>query len=209
MSLPILDKKYKETLPEIVNGLPAEILTDDESGSFIEALRKKSRRSKKFKIGKNGLYPEEEVSIAKWWISRNNSLNTSDLIRDKEDGRDKARILLQKAREIQLQIILVLETLALEISASKAVTKKDGPEEVAQNQINLVKEQKIKKPKDLQILLDLLIDRLCIWQSMNNEEVGVARNENQAANRNSGKTWNKEPAPNNLRDFCVDVVLPL
>lgn len=205
LNLPVLDKKYKETLPEIVNGLPAEVLTDDESGAFIEALRRKSRRSKKSKIGKNGLYPEEEISIAKWWISRNNSLNVSDLIRDKEDGRDKARILLQKAREIHLQIILVLETLALEISASKAGTQQNGPEDVAKNQIGSVKEQKTKKPKDLQILLDLLIDRLCIWQSMNNDEVVVAMNEKENTNRNSGK---QESGPSNLRDFCIDVVLP-
>lgn len=209
LNLPVLDKKYKDTVPEIVNGLPAEVLSDGECGAFIDTLRKKSRRSKKSKIGKNGLYPEEEVDIAKWWISRNGSVNLCDLAREKEDGRDKARMLYQKQREIQLQIILILEILALEVSVSTAGIKQNDMKDGAEGRVDPAKGQKPKKLKDVRISLDLLIDRLCIWQSTNNEELGAARSENETEHGNSNRPWIQESETSILRDFCVDVVLPL
>lgn len=204
-----MDKKYKETLPEVVNRLPTEGLTDDESGAYVEALRKKNRKPKKCKIGKNGLYPDEEINIAKWWMNRHSPFCAYGSVRDKENGCDQTRILLQKAREIQLQIILVLETIALELSVSITAIKRDGHENVVRDQIDPAKVHKPKKAKDLQVLLDLLIDRLCIWQSMNYDEVETAKGENKETHTSLGRSWNHQPGLSNLRDFCVDVVLPL
>lgn len=209
MGLPVLDKKYKETLPEVVNGLPTEGPTDDESGAYVEVLHKKNRKPKKCKIGKNGLYPNEEINIAKWWMNRHSPFNPCGPVRDKENGCDQTRILLQKAREIQLQIILILEIIALELSVSTTAVKQDSYENVAKDQVVSAKAQKPKKAKDLQILLDLLIDRLCIWQSMNYDEAETAKGENQESHTSLGRSWNQEPGLSNLRNFCVDVVLPL
>lgn len=209
LSLPTLDKKYRESLPAIVEGLPEDALSDNENGALIEALQKKSRRSKKYRIGKDGLYPEEEINIAKWWMSRKSSLNIRDLLQGGEDHSKKTRLTLQRVRETQMQIILVLETLALEILAPTQIISQDSQEHVSENQVDSEKKKKPRKAKDLRIFLDLLIDRLCIWQSMNTTEDSSTRNEEVTAPQELKKASNQPLEPNNLQTFCVDVVLPL
>jgi DNA replication regulator SLD3 len=204
-----MDKKYCETLPNLVKGLPTAALSDDENGAVMEATRKKPRKSKSGKkIGKNGLYPEEELNIARWWISRKTSADVQDSIICREEYI-KARVLVQRAREIQLQIILILETLALEISMSEIKPEAMSSQTLDKDHLDQFQKPKPKKPKDLNTLLDLLVDRLCIWQSMNADEAESSPKGKHEAAQQTSKAVDNSSRLNNLRAFCIDVVLPL
>lgn len=203
-----MDKKYSETLPDLVKKLPMGALSDDENGIVIEAFLKKTRKSKKCTIGKNGLYPEEELNIARWWISRKTTYDIQDTAMNGEESI-KARVSMQKAREIQLQIILILETLALETSAPEIKLEAFSSQALSKDQHDPNQKQKPKKPKDLNTILDLLVDKLCIWQSMNTDEAESSSNGNiEVAQKRSNGTDHSSRL-NSLRVFCVDVVIPL
>lgn len=200
-----MDKKYREALPNIVKELPTSVLTEDEIPSIVSSQGRKDRKSKKGKVRKDGLYPGEEASITRWWLSREKPSMISDSSNGKEDSI-RAILLEQRARETQLQIILVLEILALEASVLEPLANQETPPTIAlEQESNLNKKSKAKKSQDLNTLLDLLVDRLCIWQSMNVDEAKGAPPAEASASQPGGKASDKV----HLRDFCVDVVLPL
>lgn len=208
LNLPILDKKYRETIPDLVKKLPIAALSDDENGALVEAFCKKPRKSKKRTIRKNGLYPEEELHIARWWISRKTATDIQDITICGEDSI-KARISMQKAREIQLQIILILEILALESSTPEIKIEGISSQALGEDHQDPSQKQKSKKPKDLNTMLDLLADKLCIWQSMNTDEAENSSNGNVEAPQRKSNRTDQSSRLNSLRVFCVDVVIPL
>lgn len=203
-----MDKKYGETLPNLVKKLPMATLSDDENGAVVEALQKKPRKSKKCTIGKKGLYPEEELNIARWWISRKTATDVQDTAICQEESI-KARVLMQRAREIQLQIILILETLALEISMPEIKLENIPSQALGEDHHDPTRKQKSRKPKDLNTVLDLLVDRLCIWQSMNTDEAESSSNGDIETPQKRSNGTDQSSRLNSLRVFCVDVVIPL
>ncbi|KAL8799769.1 MAG: hypothetical protein Q9182_005635 [Xanthomendoza sp. 2 TL-2023] len=161
--LPMLDKKYRETLPSLITKLPCSNISEDERNEVLAKCKKNSRKSRKEKMGKNGLYPQEEVDVLNWWldhVSFGPACESSDLMAE----MTRATILEQRTRETLLQIILVLEVLALETVLPIAFVEKDPKTELA-NVEPSTKKAKAKKSIDLSLLLDFLIDRLWIWQS--------------------------------------------
>ena len=201
MPLPIMDKKYRNTIPSLVKDMPFHLLSEDDGASFL-ASRTKIRRSRKNKIGKNGIYPNEEANIAKWWTSKDVSSVVCDTLEAREECT-RTILLEQRSRETELQVILILETLSLEAltpissislnaSESREFTTK-GDKEIA---------RKPKKPQNLENLLDLLIDRLSIWQSVTVE--GEKSGEGQAA-----RVEEEDKKVNHLDQFCVDIIIPL
>ena len=205
-----MDTKYRKVLPELIIGLPFDSLSDDECKMVIETIGKRTRKSKKTNVGKNGLHPGEEANIARWWLSGGFSSIACDPANIKEEAT-RAAVLEQRARETQMQIILSLETLALEsLATSQAVENlaptdsiegDDGP----QNK----NKKKPKKPQDLSTLLDLLVDRLCIWQSMSVDETKTSNAEDRPESQHGATIAAKAAGSDHLRQFCVDVVLPL
>ena len=207
LDLPLMDKKYKETLPEIIKDFPFAPLSDGEGAPIIAEIQKRSRRSKKDKVGKNGLYVGEDVTIARWWLGR----DIPDHYCGTEDAHQeslKATVLNLRRREAQLQIILLLETLALEENSTATVETAAIVDEISLTKGGSTpKAQKAKKPRDLNTLLDLLADRLSIWQSMTVEVEKPAmsqRLQEGIAQESANHTSSDE-----LRQFCIDVVIPL
>ena len=204
-----MDAKYRETIPSMVKDLPFGPLSEDECSSTTNALVKKIRKSKKTKIGKNGLYPGEEASITRWWLSRDAPTTACDSA-DARENATKLALLEQRARETQLQIILALEVLALEAStigpSIEQSTMGIVPEGVGESQ---QKRKKTKKPQDLVMLLDLLVDRLTIWQSMNMDENKTSKRGETPYSQHPVKSVDKTSNSDHLQQFCVDVVLPL
>lgn len=205
-----MDTKYREALPELVKGFPFDSLSDDEYTTVIQTISKKIRKSKKSNVGKNGLYPGEEVNIARWWLSR----DLSSVSCDSADAREEATrsaVLEQRARETQMQIILSLETLALESVATSQPVKNVPPTEFVEGDGGSQdkRKNKPKKPQDLSMLLDLLVDRLCIWQSMSVDEMKTSNGEAKPESQQGAKSTAKAAGRDHLRQFCVDVVLPL
>lgn len=205
-----MDIKYRETLPDLVKGLPFDSLSDEECTAVVGTISKKARRSKKPNIGKNGLYPGEEANIARWWLSRDLSSVACDSVDAREEAT-KSAVLEQRARETQMQIILSLETLALESLAISQPVGKSLPTDSIEGDIGLQnkKKKKPKKPQDLSMLLDLLVDRLCIWQSMSVDETKTSNGEDRPTSQHGAKSTAKAEGSDHLRQFCVDVVLPL
>lgn len=204
-----MDTKYRETLPNLVRDLPFGTISDDEGASMIAAIAKKTHRIKKTKIGRNGLHAGEEVHVTRWWIGRDISSIACDTLDAREDATN-ATLVEQRARETQLQIILILETLALEASAPESsigrAAQEDPPDGAENSQ---KKSKKPKKLQDLDTVLDLLADRLCIWQSMSTDESKTSSADKGPSSEHDIRMPTSAVRNDHLRQFCVDVVLPL
>ena len=209
LTLAVMDQKYKDALPSVIDALPAGNVSEDDTEAVIANMHKKTRKSKKDKISKDGLYHGEETNIARWWLNRHGEILELGLSSNRENAL-KELLLKQRARETQLQIILVLETLALEASGShqkKDVELVDVPVDgTADTQAK--KKKRAKKPQDLNTQLDLLIDRLSIWQSMRLEEAKDSAPDSHT-NVTQGLSADETANADHLKSFCVDIVLPL
>lgn len=206
LTLPLMDKKYRETIPTLVKQFPSSTLSEGECASMIESTMKKSRRSKKDKLNKGGLYAGEDVDIARWWLGR----EVQCVITDTDEGREesfKTIIREQRTREAQLQIIILLETLALEASTvSRCEKVLPADNSIIEHHDAIGEVKRAKKQRDLHTLLDLLADRLCIWHSMSAEPDIPSASQHQESNSRNNVEDKKN---DHLRQFCIDVVLPL
>jgi DNA replication regulator SLD3 len=203
----LIDKKYRETVPEIVSKLKTSVEDSDDGES-----KSKKRKPKKVKIGKDGLYPLEESHVRRWWKS--NKPNISD-IEDPSTSPEEVKyhISCLRRRETQLQMILILEILALEplsrVTEATEESQLPGVESQRTPKAALSGPPPKKRNKhNFPVLLDVNADRLCIWQSTTSDEIRAlaesqTTNQQQQAERTD--RMNSDP----LKDFCVDVILPL
>lgn len=198
----ILDKKYKDGLQEFVSTL------DPGNESDLDAdmkTRPRKRKSKKVKLGKNGLYNTEDSFIKSWW--ENHDADTETPGAAKEDT-SRNRISKLRVREILLQIILILETLALQKLSPPpdpnddlplpAMTEAASGDKIARN--------KAKKPRDLPALVAVHLDRLSIWSLSAGE--GTSTSKPGTSNVANLSAAGGSDATDILRNFCLEVVVP-
>ncbi|KAL2158520.1 hypothetical protein VTH06DRAFT_4287 [Thermothelomyces fergusii] len=219
MTTVVIDKKYRETIPEIVAKIKAAV-QEPEAG----ASKPKKKKNKKPKLGKDGLYPGEIDHIRRWWsshqpVSRVDGGAGADA--GEMDGGDehdegltateqKYHISCLRRRETQLQMILILEILALEpvALAKGAECQLPGTEsQIAPQDGGQEPSAKKRNKHNLPVLLDVHADRLCIWQSTTLDEVkAVAESQvpSEGQQEVQGDRANSDP----LRDFCVDIIMP-
>jgi DNA replication regulator SLD3 len=201
----IIDKKYRETIPEIIGKLKIHV----EDSEQEEHTRRK-RKTKKTKLGKDGLYPSEIEHIKKWWATCQPAQSEND-----EQGmtvqEQRYHISCIRRRETQLQMILIFEILALEPlgrptenveSQLPGTESQDAPLEPSSDVV-----PKKRSKHNFPTLLDVHADRLCIWQSTTLDEVKALAESQlslqmQQANKSEGHS-------DSLSNFCVDVILPL
>lgn len=207
MPLAIMDKKYKDTVPQIVARLPTGGFSREDVASVVLEYQKKTPKGNKVKMGKTGLYPGEEASIVKWWLDQQNP-NPNLIDEGSKSNSTGASLLELRARETQLQIILVLETLALRASNPKPqeenIVLDEAKETEHEPQPN---KKRQKKPQDLNVLLEMFVDRLCIWQSMRLEDSSEMRLEDRER-EDQEKSGRRAPDSDILSNFCADVILP-
>ena len=209
MSIPSLDSKYREALPSLLSNLPAGDFSEEDLGQITVFLSGAGRKSKpRKKLGKNGLFPGEEAYLAKWWVSRALAVDDGE----SRDAELKRLLIEQRVRETELQMILILETLALEAleagTLSNICPRANAAKDAGDSQPK--KKKKQRKPQDLNTLLELLMDRLCIWQSMGHDEAKVSESSSNAEFQQSRKNAaRKSKGSDRLRDFCIEVVVPL
>ena len=189
-----MDMKYRETLPPTIRDAML-IVSDDETAQG------KKRKSRKKKLGKNGLYPEERDFVRSWWKDRGSLENgsTVDISREAEMKKHVADLRL---RETQLQILLILETMALEsaVTSEAAGENTDKP-----NEESTQKKSKGKKPQDLNVVLELHLDRLCIWHAVSFDDLAIPESVKDTENNHlSGKKAESDA----VRDFCKEVIVP-
>lgn len=192
-----MDLKYRETLPSAVREAVLA-LSDGE-----DAPGPKKRKSKKKKLGKNGLYAEEEEFIRKWWKDR--SMMESSTQETSREAETKKHISELRLRETQLQILLILEVIALELNPSADMKAEKGT--AAGEDKNTTNKSRAKKPQDLNVLLELHLDRLCIWHAVSSEESTAAESAKTSA-FNEGHMSGKKVESDAIRDFCTEVIIP-
>ena len=202
----VMDKKYRETVPNIVRELPAVLHEKEDCELYLVPLRNKAKKSKTDKVNKSGLHPGEQIDIARWWL-------TSDCS-DFSDGETsshaellKSRVSKLRERETQAQIILALEIIAMEQRKKDAFEPSMPQDADAYQDKQIEKRKKAKKSLDPKTLLEMMLDRLCIWQSMAADERSLTPHSKsvkpQSARNDSGNT-----SYDGLKNFCIDVIVP-
>jgi DNA replication regulator SLD3 len=205
MSTMQIDKKFRETMPELVKDIKllAESCAEDEP-------RKKRRKPPKMKIGKDGLYPGEVDHVKRWWRTH------QFLVSDGDEAAThlqevKYHITCLRTRETQLQMILILEILALEaLCPAQDARDSELPGLPVGETPKKTAEPSAKKrhKHNYSTLLDIHADRLCIWQSTTLDEMQMIAAESQV--KGGSETQNSaRPNSDPLKDFCVDILLPL
>lgn len=192
-----MDLKYRETLPASIRD--ALLALSDGEGA-PGSKRRKSKKKKK--LGRNGLYPEEDGFICKWWKDR--SMMEASGQETSREAEAKKHISDLRLRETQLQILLILEVMALE---STSELNKPERAKAADEGKDTPKKPRSKKPQDLNVLLELHLDRLCIWHAVSAEE-STAADSAKASSFNDGHMSGKKVESDAVRDFCTEVIIP-
>ncbi|KAJ0424705.1 DNA replication regulator SLD3-domain-containing protein [Aspergillus carlsbadensis] len=187
-----MDLKFRETLPTTLHDIVLT-MSDDEAP--------KKRKSKKKTLGRNGLYAEEQDFIRRGWKNRSLA-ETGTSAETSREAEIKKYVSDLRLRETQLQILLILETMALEAAAAEDA-KKAGHEDGSNDATSQKPKSKSKKRQDLNTMLELHLDRLCIWHTVSFDEV-PADAQASGSTQQSGKAGGNDA----MRDFCTEVIIP-
>jgi DNA replication regulator SLD3 len=148
------------------------------------------------------MYSDEDDFVVKWWEGRSLA-NPADVVGESREAECRRLVGEQRFRETQLQIILMLEIIALE--SATALANATGPKSGdADAEPSVPTKSRQKKPEDLKSLLDLLLDRLCIWQSLSTDQ-GLDNGSNSSKSKPKGPDKKESDV---LRDFCAEVIIP-
>lgn len=196
-----IDKKYRETVPEIISKMKTHVDSSDEGG------KSKKRRTKKMKLGKDGMYPGEDDHVRKWWDSSKPELQNDDATIT--PAQIKSRVSLLRTRETQLQMILILEILALEpLRAADGEGESQLPGLPMEEAENAPEAQPKKRSKhNFPVLADVHADRLCIWQSTASDETRLLEDSQVSVAADGAPAQKASADP--LKDFCTDIIMPL
>ncbi|KAK5139012.1 hypothetical protein LTR04_003987 [Oleoguttula sp. CCFEE 6159] len=206
LTLSVMDKKYRTKLPDTILAFPANNPSEDE---HIAARTTRNRNPKKLKLSKEGMFPSEAEYIKRWWSVDDGTPSQATPI----EARDQAlrrRIGDLRIRESLLQTIIILEILSLEAAMSPRVhTISADVDTQMQGQAGVERKKRPKKPLDLILLVDLLIDKLCIWQSLE-QEASTAKKGDEKNSKNTTEGVDAQTGSSDrLRSFCVEVIIPL
>ncbi|KAI9759088.1 MAG: hypothetical protein M4579_002605 [Chaenotheca gracillima] len=204
-----MDKKYRTTVPDKVRSLPIGDVSEDDATNPTSSIQPppRKRKRKSTKPGKDGLWPGEDEHVTRWWKTCDHDLGSDAPFPNQDDHRTKMVAQL-RIRETELQMILILEIMALqecmpneELEVETAETR--TAEGLGEDGAKKKGPKKPTAPIDLQLTLDLLIDRLCIWQSLGNEDQQSYGEDGLKSNAATNQAGN-----DHLRDFCLEVILP-
>lgn len=199
-----MDKKCKDGIPSIVKDFAVDPVASPE-----QPKKTKRRRKWKSKRDKFGFFVDEKDIVESWWLDHDDVgsfLHTAETV----DEALQRRLPKLRSRETFLQLILVLETLALEASlpfmaAQNLDTQPRAVESYAvesQSETQDVSGEKNRKPKkkqDLPSLLETLLDKLCIWHSLESHS---------PTKKGAGEDDENERDNDALKIFCIEVVIP-
>jgi DNA replication regulator SLD3 len=202
-----MDSKYRDTIPKIIdNIIPQESTEKSATNSLLNGSKKKPYRRKQ--LGKDGLFAGEEEFIRTWWLGLEGK-KTEALRAQSREQATQSLIKGLRNRETQLQIVIILEILTLESSteaeregnvlptALKRESDDDEPKTVLAKTPT-----KASKKRDLKPELDILVDRLCIYQTVSIAERSIS-DDIKIRNSEFGNEIRDK-----LRDFACNVILP-
>ncbi|KAF1817489.1 hypothetical protein P152DRAFT_427364, partial [Eremomyces bilateralis CBS 781.70] len=195
-----MDTKYKEKIPETVRPIPIVPMSDDESP---QKKKPKKPGIRKLKLKRDGLYGVEEEYIKQWWRNPGETVRVAHDDTLEQIIRRLASAL--RIRETLAQIVIILEILAIEQSPqykSEVATRDDAESQIGDLEAGMPKKSKRKKKaQNLELVVDLLVDKLCIWQSM---DEGIPAVTPDAKHGTSDQPENRDRP----RSFCIEVIVP-
>jgi hypothetical protein len=199
-----IDKKYRETIPEVISNMKTFMESSDEGS-------RRKRKPRKMKVGKDALYPLEDASIRKWWNASKPEASGDEAA--VSAARIKSHVSMLRTRETQLQMILILEMLALEPlkvmdEAGDANLPTLPGSESQQLDETMAPPPKKRNKHNLPVLVDVHADRLTIWQSTAFDE-HLLLVDSQAKQDPTEGQMQQKTSSEPLKDFCVDVIIPL
>lgn len=190
LSSSTFDKKHKNLWPEKAKDiLPSAALRSPESQDKNTSVKKVRKKRAKVKPDKIGCLVDEEEHFTYWWLHDDDMPASNETI----ESRYKRRSLGLRTREAFLQVIIMLELASLQMS----VPGRPGGADATGTE---GKSSKSSKSKDYTMALELLVDKLCIWHSIDNGLLVTPDAD--------GKESQPKKAPDQLRNFCVEVIVP-
>ncbi|KAF3101785.1 hypothetical protein TWF594_008105 [Orbilia oligospora] len=195
MSVEECDDKYRAGIRDVSNARRAQSgmadqMTNDQLESAI--------------VPPNCLRDNEIKYVLKWLKSLSDDDGPIRSLGQEEIHLQKCTTEL-RSRETELQVIVILEILAIKEGLSDEKTKEYEKLKKAADRRRRRREKagqgddgekkKRKKKMDLLVLLDLLVDRLCIWHS-------IGTGEEPKSSRPKPKD-----AKDRLRHFCIEIVI--
>ncbi|KAI5300796.1 hypothetical protein KEM55_004903 [Ascosphaera atra] len=196
-----MDLKYRETLPETIKKVALTTLSGEETANGGTKKPRKKKTKNSGKIGRNGFYPDEEEFALRWWKDRDFVSATAGPDQAAREQEMKRLISELRLRETQLQILLILEAMSIEALAKQG--QRLQPEAATEDDMKGKKKQ--KKPQDLNVLLDLLMDRLCIWCTVSFGDILPPDPTQPGTSTEKSKPRGEEEK---VRDFATEVIIP-
>ncbi|OTB19710.1 hypothetical protein K445DRAFT_313495 [Daldinia sp. EC12] len=202
-----IDKKYRETIPDLISKMKPIFQDSDVDQANTKT---KKRKTRKMKLGKNGLYPMEHEHIQKWWSARKPEFKDDEAMTTVEPQETRLQVAWLRSRETQLQMIIILEILALEPlvppqnnqdSQLPGLPLEEVPTEAPKDSST-----KKRNRHNLPSLVDVHADRLCIWQSTALDEVKLPDDTQASTELETQNSLRTTSDP--LKDFCVDIIVP-
>lgn len=207
LSVSTFDRKHRKVIPEIIAKLSTVAKVD---GKCLPSPTRPqtSRKLKKAKPSKNGLYSIENDAL-KHWLNRQECDSVGRISQD----QIKAALTKLRFREILLQIILVMEVLAIEQQLYvvwKDEESSDQPIDLGIRRVSKPETCTSQRPLQMENALETFADRVCIWQSIEAEHDGVKKTKSKAEDESEAEDGNSEDSVSRdqVRDFYHDVLIP-
>lgn len=199
------DLKYRESLRNAIN--------EAIRNSDVDSSMQKKKPTRKTKLGKDGLWPTEAEYIAHWWTSR----TLTSVAQGSHEAELRTAIDSLLFREMQMQIVIILETLAIESKQTSIPQRENDEVEKPNIDDSCVKIESIEsdavpaheskksvKRRKLEEDLQHLTNKLCIRHTIEVESIGSS-----TFSIKNSKAEDAEGEPKDrLRSFCTDVVVP-
>lgn len=198
---PVMDKKFRQSIADLVKDLSVLDTPDAKP-------KQRKKRKWKAKRDKAGLFVDEKDYVEQWW-RREDDGERAGGPHETVDMTVKRRSQRLRNRETFLQVILIHEVTALEASVPHklpaaqvdALHSQDG-RPLDQDTRSGLEEKKPRKRKEVDVAVTLatLLDRLCIWYSI--ESSSPVKNGTAAEDAAKGE------ANDDLKSFARDVIVP-
>ena len=153
------------------------------------------------------MYPLEDEHVHCWWTANKPEPQGDEATISQQ--QIKSHVALLRMRETQLQMIIILEILALEplLVADDDADSQLLPGETLDAMPMAPPPPKKRNKHNLPVLVDVHADRLCIWQSTASDDQRLLEDSQNTSAAAEGQTLKASSEP--LRDFCVDIIMPL
>lgn len=197
----VMDKKFRDHILNSIKTLP---LSNDQPPERGSDKAKKKRRKWVAKRDKSGFFVDEQDMVGRWWRLHDDVDDCSSS--ESFDALLRQRLIRLRTRETFLQIILTLEVLALEAAlpacTGEGQTLQFSDSRHADPGLPRTPSKRLtsKKAHNLPTQLEALLDKLCIWHSLESQSPAKAVNPDTSVN--------SEEPNDELRNFCIEVVIP-